>query len=562
MPEQRPGPEPDDVMPVGYAGKMAVFPVPPTKLKQHERIQEARLTSLVRADVIRPVGTAGEALANYLDRCEEIVCQEIIEDVGAYSKAQWLWYLRRIDDRVYGRGPDSNYHRNLAEVITGLGGAASSSQVPTKNEYPYTEETVDSVCRLAGSVKYLSKILWLKRILARGLTLAFTDDPALPSPIGGPAYTPALQLYHDRRLKGANSFLSKAGTELTVRARGEDVPLGILVPSRIGVTEQEIEGHGRHGRTIDRISQSYADFWFSIDRVSNLARHLRHHTSWPSNEFWSLALGLRLTSRLVPSMRAPWLSFLQFSYVSVDYDYLIELFDSVWSNTISEFEGAAPRALLPRNAAAVGEFLQQPCGSVLPLRLGPVIRLDRNLALLDICAAVSSLEATIVFPVEQGRSANVRSGHFETAIQQIIDTSPWRPPSALRELRGRALRHNGQALTDVDAIAAKNHRVLIVSAKSVAASPDYEAGSYRASRNTATTVLQACDDARRVRNTLVTQPKGDNFDFSRYFEIEVVVCTPYLIYVPLGPATVAVYDGLRAAVTLAELNDFLTGRVP
>jgi hypothetical protein len=54
--------------------------------------------------------------------------------------------------------------------------------------------------------------------------------------------------------------------------------------------------------------------------------------------------------------------------------------------------------------------------------------------------------------------------------------------------------------------------------------------------------------------------KGDNYDFSPYSEIVGVVCTPVVVYTPLGICTSLVADGLYAAVSMSELEIWLSGQ--
>jgi hypothetical protein len=42
---------------------------------------------------------------------------------------------------------------------------------------------------------------------------------------------------------------------------------------------------------------------------------------------------------------------------------------------------------------------------------------------------------------------------FETSVQDLIDTTHWRPPDALRPLIGRVIRSGRNAVTDIDAVA-------------------------------------------------------------------------------------------------------------
>jgi len=100
---------------------------------------------------------------------------------------------------------------------------------------------------------------------------------------------------------------------------------------------------------------------------------------------------------------------------------------------------------------------------------------------------------------------------------------------------------------------------MVVSVKSVLHTSEYRDGTYRALRNATTTVVAACSEARDLEAFLQQHPKGDNYDFTAFASIVVVVCLPYVVDVPLGPATEPVVDELLASVSLTELRRYLVG---
>jgi hypothetical protein len=176
---------------------------------------------------------------------------------------------------------------------------------------------------------------------------------------------------------------------------------------------------------------------------------------------------------------------------------------------------------------------------------------------LDVWAATARLDATLEFDIREGPIANARAEHFELAIQELINRSPWKPGSALAELRGRSLRHRGTLITDIDAIGECGGELLLVSCKSTIYSAEYDAGDYRTVRNVATTVSHAAEEWDRKISFLRTFSVGDNFDFSAFRHIVGIVCTPTAVYVPLGTATEEIRPGLRAASSMAELARWL-----
>jgi hypothetical protein len=96
-----------------------------------------------------------------------------------------------------------------------------------------------------------------------------------------------------------------------------------------------------------------------------------------------------------------------------------------------------------------------------------------------------------------------------------------------------------------------------VSAKSLLFTARLDEGAYNAVRNAADIVVKACEEALDLSDFLRKNPAGDNYDLSEFSSIDVVVCLPYAVYVPIGSATRNILEGLRAAVALSELEEFL-----
>lgn len=159
-----------------------------------------------------------------------------------------------------------------------------------------------------------------------------------------------------------------------------------------------------------------------------------------------------------------------------------------------------------------------------------------------------------------GSLANSRAEHFELVVQGLVDRSRWAPSCELRGLRGRTLRLSGRAITDVDAIGGLGDVLLIVSAKSRVFTEALARGDYSALRNAVDLLVSACNEARDLMDLLVRVPRGDNYDFMSYRSIMVPVCTPQVLWTPLGVATSELASGLRAALALEELRVFLGTR--
>ncbi len=161
--------------------------------------------------------------------------------------------------------------------------------------------------------------------------------------------------------------------------------------------------------------------------------------------------------------------------------------------------------------------------SAWPLEHGGVVRQQNAVVLIDLAAASYALLSRTTIDRRDSVSANIRSLAFELQVQSEIDKSTWAPGRSLAELRGRPLRRNGKAITDLDAIGAKNRTLLAASCKSVIYDREYDKGSHRVIRAMSETVDAAVAHWRNIVMDLFEHPLGDNFDFSQYDRIVAVV---------------------------------------
>ena len=143
-------------------------------------------------------------------------------------------------------------------------------------------------------------------------------------------------------------------------------------------------------------------------------------------------------------------------------------------------------------------------------------------------------------------------------MQAAIDGTHWRPSPDIAALRRRKLRLSGRELTDIDAIAVKDNRLLIVSCKSKGLTPQLETASVSATRNAESMIDAAYVDAIRLEELLRATRKGENFDFSAFDEILVHVCIPYPLFLAADRLLKPVRNGLMRCVSLAELHTWLS----
>lgn len=165
---------------------------------------------------------------------------------------------------------------------------------------------------------------------------------------------------------------------------------------------------------------------------------------------------------------------------------------------------------------------------------------------IDLLGA-SHLIDTTVARAQEGSAANTWGASFESAIQNLIDQSPWRPPTELRPLIGKIIRRNKQAITDIDAVAFAQETLILIDAKAYKVSGALARGEYSATR-TMRERVEAASAAWRDRTALIRQDPGLlGIHIPDGTTIDGLVILPFVPYVHFGAATEPVLSLLRAS---------------
>jgi hypothetical protein len=160
---------------------------------------------------------------------------------------------------------------------------------------------------------------------------------------------------------------------------------------------------------------------------------------------------------------------------------------------------------------------------------------------------VSHLIDTTVARAQEGSAANIWGAAFESAIQNLIDGSPWRPPADLRPLIGKIVKRNGQAITDIDAVAFAQNTLILIDAKAFKVSAALARGEYSATL-TMRERVEAASAAWRDRIALIRQdPSLLGVHIPDGAVIDGLVILPFVPYVHFGAATEPVLSLLRAS---------------
>jgi hypothetical protein len=247
----------------------------------------------------------------------------------------------------------------------------------------------------------------------------------------------------------------------------------------------------------------------------------------------------------------------EYGYMVTGEEQFVSLANDCFQHVSDFTKTIVPAGPIPAHGSELLARLESFQGSIWPLRPGKVVRRDFNFICIDLYGATALLDAALEYPRIAGRIGNVRGYHFEVTVQKAIQRTGWALDDKLLAIRGKTIRINGTDVTDVDALAAKEKTLLLFSCKSVVYSAEYDRGDYNVVKSASDTVIQAVDAWNRRIVSIRQHPKGDNFDFSAFHKILGVVCTPGVLYVPIGDSTREVLPGLRAYSSLDEIIEWL-----
>jgi hypothetical protein len=136
------------------------------------------------------------------------------------------------------------------------------------------------------------------------------------------------------------------------------------------------------------------------------------------------------------------------------------------------------------------------------------------------------LFTTLLRPSD-GAAANVWSDHFEENVRAVLDGSAWRPPDHLRSLIGRRVyRRDRNQLTNLDAVAYLDGRLLFVSCKSIAFPVSALRGEFAITRNIVEKVHKAASEWSDVIQTLRKDPDLLGVNLSDGTVIDGIVVFP------------------------------------
>ena len=506
-----------------------------------------------------PAAKAGAEAAKYLHALITLFERQIAGAHSQYGSVRWFWYLRRIPRQFFsgGYGTTFAYDRVLAESLTW-----PWPQQPVLAEkflnFPIDVAAARQIGRFIGRLKLLSHLHILYRRVGKGAELNLAGR--LPFANTPPELDAAIAMYDERQDQGfdfeapgigiATLTSSEPSVDDIFEFNANSVLITFALPEPVRVTVPFPRGK--------ELAFAEVNSWHAM-RLMPLERVFAPFEGAEPPYTQAIAPALQFLM-LLPlffgAFPGAFAGMLQHGYFVVPHDKLAYLVDGSLRVVNEALKKRSPGTRWARTFAAWFESAMALKPETWPLKPGGMIRVVGGFVVLDVTTA----SYTLLTRIEVDRSpvlGNPRARAFEDQCQLFIDETGWKPPPAIRAMRGRTLRIGGKNLTDIDAIAAKGDTLLVISCKSMIYDAGYDRGDFQVIRNAQATVDAAVGHWAGITSALRSKAAGDNYDFSGFRQVLGVVCTPFVVYTPTSESLEFVAPGLRACVSAAELRRWL-----
>jgi hypothetical protein len=518
-----------------------------------------RMSRRVAAPSFPTRGTEAHA---YLEQLIGWMFAELMRMQEGYSAARWLWYLRRLPNELFAGSYNTTigYDRALAEAVSWFSPGDETSHTEPQISFRVDSAAFRHVCRYVAIIKLFSHLQITSRRVGKGAELDLVNG--VPIAVNDPQVDAAIRTYdqrHDQQsdLRSAGLGLADVTAKLEPLETDRGERLFLLQACEPFHMPANVPDHS--GRLVEREIRVR-----NVILTTSLERLVRpygraNEAAMPSFRSIEPVLVLLALLRAVVS-QLPWAlsSLLQFGYFFTDERRLEALTKEYFPPALRQLKQLIPELDWNESFSEWRTRVDALAPKVWPLVAGGVYRRLRGGKLLvDVRSASAFLHRQLLVDRTDPVLANVRSEIFELQVQSLVNESVWKPNALLLAIRGKALRHDGRHVSDIDAIGAQGNRLLLISCKSLVYDLEYDKGTYRTVRNSQTTVDDAVKNWKNIVGGIRAKPVGDNFDFGMFSEIVGVVCTPFVVY-SSDPETLAFVSGdLRSCIAFGELQHWL-----
>jgi hypothetical protein len=535
------------------------------RLKRAEEKVVAKYESLIRASVQPPEMSAGGTIEShemygYLDFARKLEEDELRQHVQLLSSFQWLWFLRHLPLSIWHGKLRTTpvYDCALAEILSAQSATSAVPQTNRLLRYPVNGSTADLVSEFVAGVRYLSQIHTNLRWAGKGVEFSLNEG-VVGRAIPAAETKRAVELY-DARVEAAQmEFLGTIGSIVSSESRvdcsSEIVAVGVNAPE----TNEPVRNRRFAAGAAKYATECrFAVGWRCLDELAKLNDLIvSQGARWWPDELPLLVGFLRAAKGLVESDLGSMLKVLGLGWVLTNIETVDTAPNYVIEDAAAVVTRVFPGVSFPSSYRSLFDAVAKIKGNAWSVGSGPALRTEGNLVCIDLYASTTMLFDFAEFSTRGGVEGDIRGRHFESAVQAIIDLSSWAPPEELRQDVGRPIRIAKKDLTDLDAIGLKGRTLMLVSCKSRIYSRRFDQGDPQTIQATANVAQDALARWREVKAVLEANPRCiKGVDFSN-FEILPVICLPHVPYLPIGPATDFAAPGLRAVVSVSELQHWL-----
>lgn len=497
----------------------------------------------------------------YLTCMRQTIERMLAEDAARFSKARWLWMLRRVPDSVFSGRISTTlpYQATLAEAVSATFGSDNPERpfedAERSKRFKLDGSALPRLLRFTELVRWLNQSHVLLRYSGKGVRFQF-EDSGPPDSVPTNDQNESIRQFDERTAESKSIF----GTVGTVVSSETDISdENFLVAFFSDAEWIAVPVHLQGDDVEAKVLKRFLPQMLSLDGLAklNVDSRLAGLTWWKPSAALVLALS-RAMFWIIATSANGFASLLRYGYVFVDEDHFLESFHIGWEAIWKDVLRVIPGATIPTSPSQLLDDLTEVRPTLWPLVPGAVVRRAGSAVWIDVVACTAVLVRSLEYPIVDGDIGNARADHFEGTTQQTINATPWAPGTELAPMIAKEIKKADKTkLTDLDALGERGGRLLLVSCKSMVYSGRYDSGDYVTVRNIRTTVEEAVRFWAEVADYLKKNPKGPNYDFSKYEEIIPVVCTPHVVYVEDSFSLRFVQPGLNAECSLDELRTWL-----
>lgn len=488
----------------------------------------------------------GEAAFAYMVGLRQKMVDAATEAAAHYDSETWLVLIRRLSPRAvsYAESGTMDYEGDSTErVAENLVGTARGERLDVRSAQVPTTVSM-RLARLLALSGMVDSLEGAVRSATKGVKYRVWRRRR-PRPVDSDALRDALREFDLRSKWGSADGASRLDVVATDVFEG-DPPMLVAYRFQDGLgIDQTWEGAFRATQPAEEtVRFTVRAFETGNETYTVLGRHgVLASFDDPVATASVIVFGNALLHHVLNSDDGAGATLPHFGLLWMDTEALVSMIDATLRRgpTVAWLEGSGQEALCAADVLENISALYVHGRRSFP---GPVIQSNGHQTLVDAWAyAWHVTDGLKLSPQTGGAIANLSAEQFEIATQDLIDASVLAPPAELRELRGKTLRLEGRAVTDVDAfLVADTTKLFLISCKKFLVRVDYLAGEYPAARNGTQRLNAALDEWQDRVTTFRNSPVGDNYDFSGY-DIEGFVLLPALVFTPRSDSRQTLHFG-------------------